>query len=63
MSILTPCFDGTLHRYATIQEQKNKVFATVYQNIKSEIDMKFTSTLKIKLKKGLFTAKHDHSFY
>ena len=63
MSILTPCFDGTLHKYATIQEQKNKVFAIEYQSIKSEIDMKFTFALKIKLKKGLFTAKYDHSFY
>ena len=54
-SILTPCFDGIVHSYATSQELIKSVFGQNFQNMITAVRIQLTITLLIKLQKWLLS--------
>ena len=54
-SILTPCFDGIVHTYATSQELIKSVFGQNFQNMITAVRIQLTITLLIKLQKWLLS--------
>ena len=58
-SILSPCWGGNVHTYATTQELKKKAFRLNSQNIKQKFGVQVTFILEIKPQKESLLAKYD----
>ena len=57
MSILNPCYDGTIHTYATTKEMKTMPFRINSQNIEQGFGIQLTFITEKNPEKERFLAK------